>query len=89
MVVLFVFQDSVPQRVKNSLANRSSNFLRMHKIKAFYAQVDELSFEAGAKALLQASGIGKLKPNIVLMGYKSDWQTCKKEDLLMYFNVLQ
>lgn len=83
------FQDHLPQRVKNILAYRSGTFLRAHKIKAFYAQVDELSFEAGAKALLQASGIGKLKPNILLMGYKSDWQTCKKEELEMYFNILQ
>ncbi|KAK6643926.1 hypothetical protein RUM43_000191 [Polyplax serrata] len=83
-----VIKDPVPQRIKNILAYRSSTFLRAHKIKAFYAQVDELSFEAGAKALLQASGIGKLKPNILLMGYKSDWQTCKRDELLMYFNVL-
>lgn len=79
----------MPQRVKNGYSNRSNAFLRAHKIKAFYTHVDDLSFEAGAKALLQASGIGKLKPNILLMGYKSDWQTCNKEDLIMYFNTLQ
>lgn len=85
---LFIFQEALPQRVKNSLSHRSAAFLRAHKIKAFYSQVDELPFEAGAKALLQAAGVGKLKPNILLMGYKSNWQASPK-DLLMYFNVLQ
>lgn len=84
-----VIKESLPQRIKNGLSYRSNAFLRAHKIKAFYTQVDDLTFEAGAKALLQASGIGKLKPNILLMGYKTDWQTCDKEELVMYFNVLQ
>uniref|UniRef100_A0A1A9WEC2 SLC12A transporter C-terminal domain-containing protein n=1 Tax=Glossina brevipalpis TaxID=37001 RepID=A0A1A9WEC2_9MUSC len=35
-----------------------------------------------------ASGIGKLKPNILLMGYKLDWQTCERKDLIQYFNVM-
>ncbi|KAL0270733.1 UNVERIFIED_CONTAM: hypothetical protein PYX00_008039 [Menopon gallinae] len=83
-----VIKESLPQRVKNTLSNRSNSFLRAHKIKAFYTHVDDLNFEAGAKALLQASGIGKLKPNILLMGYKADWQTCNREELIMYFNVL-
>jgi hypothetical protein len=39
--------------------------------------------------LLKACGIGKLRPNILLMGHKSDWQKCSKDDLDQYFGVLQ
>lgn len=52
-------------------------------------QVDGVSFEEGVTALLKAYGIGKLRPNILMMGHKSDWQKCSKEDLDMYFEVLQ
>jgi solute carrier family 12 (sodium/potassium/chloride transporter), member 2 len=36
----------------------------------------------------QATGIGKLKPNLVLMGYKSDWKTCDHAELEQYFHVV-
>lgn len=47
------------------------------------------SFETAAQALMQIAGLGKLKPNTVLLGYKSDWQTCPREDLDHYFNLIQ
>lgn len=52
-------------------------------------QVDGVSFKEGATALLKACGIGKLRPNILLLGFKSDWQKCSSEELNQYFEVLQ
>ncbi|KAG5893046.1 hypothetical protein JTB14_014826 [Gonioctena quinquepunctata] len=78
----------LPQRVRNVLNYKANSWLRAHKLKAFYTQVDGMTFKAGCKALLKACGIGKLRPNILLMGYKSDWQTCPKEDLNHYFEAL-
>lgn len=52
-------------------------------------QVDGQNFEEGCISLLKASGIGKLRPNILLMGYKSDWHKCPRDDLEEYFTVLQ
>lgn len=51
--------------------------------------IDSVDFEEGATAMLQVSGLGKLKPNILLMGYKQDWAICPRGDLNMYFNVMQ
>lgn len=51
--------------------------------------MDDTNFETGATALLQTTGIGKLTPNVLMMGYKNDWATCPHEELLAYFNVLQ
>ncbi|KAJ8944674.1 hypothetical protein NQ318_015882 [Aromia moschata] len=81
-------QSPLPQRVRNVLYYKANNWLKAHKLKAFYMQVDGLSFENGAKALLKACGIGKLRPNIMMMGYKSDWQTCSVDELTQYFEVL-
>lgn len=64
-------------------------WLRARKVKSFLSIVDGFSFEAGAKAMFQSSGIGKLAPNVLMMGFKQDWRTCYWEDLNAYFNVLQ
>ena len=32
-------------------------------------------FEVGAKALMSIGGVGKLSPNMVLLGFKRDWRT--------------
>ncbi|KAK6631514.1 hypothetical protein RUM44_006041 [Polyplax serrata] len=64
------------------------DWLRLRKIKGFYTVIDDVSFEDGAKALLQTIGVGKLRPNVLMMGFKADWTTCPPEELLSYFNVL-
>lgn len=68
---------------------KSSAWFRNNKIKAFYTVADGAKFQEGATSFLQASGLGKLRPNILMMGYKQDWATCPRENLNMYFNVMQ
>ncbi|CAG9765408.1 unnamed protein product [Ceutorhynchus assimilis] len=76
------------QRVREVLSYKANDWLKARKLKAFYQQVDGVSFQEGARALLKTCGIGKLKPNILMMGYKSDWQTCPHEELNNYFEIL-
>ncbi|CRK92474.1 CLUMA_CG006045, isoform C [Clunio marinus] len=83
-----VVKQQMTQKYRNYMMRKSNEFFRRHKLKAFYCLVDDDDFETGSRALMQASGIGKLRPNIVLMGYKSDWQTCEYSELEKYFNVL-
>jgi solute carrier family 12 sodium/potassium/chloride transporter 2 len=58
-------------------------------VKAFYNLVDDVDFEEGARCLMQASGVGKLRLNVVLMGYKSDWINSDPEDFKAYFRSIQ
>ncbi|KAH8307194.1 hypothetical protein KR044_007266 [Drosophila immigrans] len=83
-----VLRGSGSQKYRNYLKDRASNWFRKHRVKGFYALVDGEDFESGTRALMQATGIGKLKPNIILMGYKTDWQTCERKELVQYFNVM-
>lgn len=71
------------------MAVKYTSWLRANKVKAFYSLVDGASFQDGATSLLQAAGLGKMRPNILLMGYKQDWASCLREQLNMYFNVMQ
>ncbi|EDX10224.1 GD12726 [Drosophila simulans] len=83
-----VLKGSSSQKYRTYLQERAANWFRKHRVKGFYALVDGEDFESGTRALMQATGIGKLKPNIILMGYKTDWQTCDHKELDQYFNVM-
>uniref|UniRef100_A0A671QTB7 Solute carrier family 12 member 3-like n=1 Tax=Sinocyclocheilus anshuiensis TaxID=1608454 RepID=A0A671QTB7_9TELE len=39
-------------------------------------------------SFLLASGLGKLKPNTLVLGYKMNWQECKPESLQDYINTI-
>ncbi|KAK9884761.1 hypothetical protein WA026_007609 [Henosepilachna vigintioctopunctata] len=81
-------EEPLHQRVRNVLHYKAQSWLKAHKMKSFYMQVDGMNFEQGSTALLKACGVGKLRPNILLMGHKSDWMTCTRSSLQQYFNVL-
>nr|CAD7257680.1 unnamed protein product [Timema shepardi] len=83
-----IVKSAVAQRVRNVLTYKAHSWLRTHKIKGFYSHVDEVSFEEGARALMQATGVGKLRPNVLLMGYKGDWRECDREELSSYFYIM-
>lgn len=88
MICGHIIEGAASQRERVFLQRQAREYFKKHKVKGFYTVVDGENFETGARALLQASGVGKLKPNVVLMGYKSDWQTCNKDELESYFNTI-
>nr|XP_027239552.1 bumetanide-sensitive sodium-(potassium)-chloride cotransporter-like [Penaeus vannamei] len=83
-----VIQGPQTQRVRNSLSRRAYNWLSRHKIRAFYSIVEANNLEEGSRNLFQLVGLGKLRPNIVLLGYKSNWAKCDRLELRSYFNTL-
>lgn len=61
----------------------------MHKIKGFCSLIDDASFQSGVSAMLEVAGVGKMKPNILLLGFKADWRNCDKQSLDQYFAAIQ
>ncbi|XP_058817397.1 bumetanide-sensitive sodium-(potassium)-chloride cotransporter-like [Topomyia yanbarensis] len=88
MIVGDIIKERLSHRKRQEQNSQCTKFLEVGNIRGFYQPIDGLSFEEGVHALIQTSGVGKLSPNIVLMGYKSDWMTCPVKDLLTYYNVL-
>jgi len=88
MVCGHVVKNQLNQRTRASFNNRMYHWFRMHKIKGFYNVVDNTDFKEGATALMQLSGLGKMKPNLALMGYKRDWAVAEDDELEAYFGVI-
>lgn len=83
-----VVKERLSHRARQDLTRKSYGWLNANKIKAFYTLVDGISFEKAVRALLQTTGIGKMKPNVLMMGYKSNWKNCSPEELADYFTAL-
>ncbi|NP_001128603.2 solute carrier family 12 member 10, tandem duplicate 3 [Danio rerio] len=64
------------------------DWLNQRKVRAFYTSFTADSLTEGTHSLMQASGLGKLKPNTLVLGYKTNWQECKPERLQDYFNTI-
>lgn len=77
------------EKARQSLTMHANQYLVNQKVKAFFALGEDDSLSRVARSMLQTLGIGKLRPNLVLVGFKSDWQTCPLPDLCDYFNIIQ
>ncbi|XP_021968164.1 bumetanide-sensitive sodium-(potassium)-chloride cotransporter isoform X1 [Folsomia candida] len=75
-------------RQRKALIDKAQDWFTSNKLKGFFNLVDDMSFQEGSKALLQASGVGKLRPNVLLMGFKNNWNTCNFEELNEYFGTI-
>ncbi|UYV72588.1 SLC12A1 [Cordylochernes scorpioides] len=73
---------------RSQLLQAGYSWLKQRKVKAFYNLIQDDSFSHGVQALVQLAGVGKLQPNVVLLGYKADWQRCQPEELVDYFSVI-
>ncbi|XP_051776625.1 solute carrier family 12 member 1 isoform X2 [Erpetoichthys calabaricus] len=85
-----VFAGPRKQMVKemNISMEKNQTWLNNSKRKAFYAAVASDTFRDGVKSLLQASGIGRLKPNTLVIGFKRNWRSASATDVQNYIGVL-
>ncbi|XP_061481282.1 solute carrier family 12 member 2 [Rhineura floridana] len=67
---------------------RYQRWLIKNKIKAFYAPVHAEDLRDGAQYLMQAAGLGRMKPNTLVLGFKKDWQSADMNDVDTYINLL-
>ncbi|KAB0800350.1 hypothetical protein PPYR_06090 [Photinus pyralis] len=88
LIIAEIAENRLSYRARASRTKAAYQCLREQKVKAFYCLVDGMDFETGATALLQTTGIGKLIPNVLMMGFKNDWKVCNTDQLNAYFNVL-
>ncbi|CAM4645442.1 solute carrier family 12 member 3-like [Caretta caretta] len=59
-------------------------WLNRRKVRSFYTLITAPDLRRGAHSLMQVSGLGRLKPNTVVLGYKQNWQTDSPHNLENY-----
>ncbi|KAJ8249361.1 hypothetical protein GJAV_G00233950 [Gymnothorax javanicus] len=72
----------------NSSMEKQQMWLNKKKRKAFYNAVVNDNFRLGVESLMQASGLGRLKPNMLMLGFKSNWKKAKVVDVQNYVGIL-
>ncbi|XP_056134689.1 solute carrier family 12 member 1 [Lampris incognitus] len=72
----------------NAGMEKNQLWLNKKKRKAFYAAVACDNFREGAETLLQASGLGRMKPNTLMIGFKRNWRSADREEVKNYVGVL-
>uniref|UniRef100_A0A3Q3K9C0 Uncharacterized protein n=1 Tax=Monopterus albus TaxID=43700 RepID=A0A3Q3K9C0_MONAL len=63
-------------------------WMKKRKVCSFYTPFTAESLRVGARHLLQASGLGKLKPNTLVLGFKSNWRESCPESIEDYINTI-
>ncbi|KAK3600460.1 hypothetical protein CHS0354_013016 [Potamilus streckersoni] len=84
-----VFEGDMSEHVKRIRSTAAYSWFKSCKVKAFYNSVAAPTFRIGVQVLLQAFGLGKLHPNTIILGFKSDWQTADPRKVYDYYHVIQ
>uniref|UniRef100_A0A8C2L0X6 Solute carrier family 12 member 2 n=1 Tax=Cyprinus carpio TaxID=7962 RepID=A0A8C2L0X6_CYPCA len=67
---------------------RYQRWLLKTRIKAFYTPVFADDLRQGAQYLLQTTGLGRLKPNTLVFGFKNNWRDGEMKDVETYINTI-
>ncbi|KAM9607679.1 solute carrier family 12 member 3 isoform 3-T3 [Trichechus inunguis] len=70
------------------IANGHTKWLNKRKIKAFYSDVIAEDLRNGVQILMQATGLGRMKPNILVLGFKKNWQSAHPATVEDYIGIL-
>ncbi|KAM6176822.1 solute carrier family 12 member 3 isoform 2-T2 [Erethizon dorsatum] len=70
------------------LANGHIKWLKKRKVRGFYSDVIAEDLRSGVQILMQAAGLGRMKPNILVLGFKKNWQSAHPATVEDYIGIL-
>ncbi|TNN38873.1 Solute carrier family 12 member 2 [Liparis tanakae] len=82
-----IMEQDAPTRPPEA-ADLLVQWMNRRKVRSFYTPFTADSLRVGARHLLQASGLGKLKPNTLVLGFKSNWRHSSPESIEDYINTI-
>ncbi|XP_030042516.1 solute carrier family 12 member 3 [Microcaecilia unicolor] len=77
------------QRWENLDSEGHVKWLNKRKVRAFYTTIVAEDLRTGARNLMQVSGLGRLKPNTLILGYKKNWRQDTSESLENYVGIIR
>uniref|UniRef100_A0A8D3ASV7 Solute carrier family 12 member 10, tandem duplicate 3 n=1 Tax=Scophthalmus maximus TaxID=52904 RepID=A0A8D3ASV7_SCOMX len=83
-----IIMEQEKQTMPQEAAERSMRWMNERKVCSFYTAFSADSLRAGARHLMQAAGLGKLRPNTLVLGFKSNWTDSSAESIDDYINTI-
>uniref|UniRef100_A0A8D3BW62 Solute carrier family 12 member 3 n=1 Tax=Scophthalmus maximus TaxID=52904 RepID=A0A8D3BW62_SCOMX len=77
-----------PASTQEASGERHVTWLNRRKVGAFYRGVVAAELRSGVNMLLQGAGLGRIKPNVLLMGFKTDWLSDAPQAAHAYIGIL-
>ncbi|KAM4614648.1 solute carrier family 12 member 2 [Polymixia lowei] len=68
--------------------SRYQRWLLKNETKAFYTPVFADDVRQGSQYLLQAAGLGRLRPNTLVLGFKNDWRDGDMMNVETYIHMI-
>lgn len=65
----------------------SEKWLSEQGIKAFCTSIASPTLDAGALSIMSVCGLGRLSPNMIMLGFKKNW-TENEEETEQYVNIV-
>ena len=85
MSTLNVIKDSnIDYKVIGEMKIQSSKWMSSNKIKAFHSVTRNDNMLDGFRAAVELHGLGRLSPNMVLLGFKHNWKSEIEETSVYY-----
>uniref|UniRef100_A0A8C6LY08 Solute carrier family 12 member 2 n=1 Tax=Nothobranchius furzeri TaxID=105023 RepID=A0A8C6LY08_NOTFU len=75
-------------RTVSTHQTRYQRWLMKNETKAFYTPVFAEDLRQGSLYLLQAAGLGRLRPNTLVLGFKNDWRDGDMMNVETYINMI-
>ncbi|XP_048828420.1 solute carrier family 12 member 3 [Brienomyrus brachyistius] len=76
------------ESVEAAHSTRHVKWLNKRQVRSFYRGVVAVDLRSGVQMLLQASGLGRMKPNVLVLGYKKNWRKDKPCCMDNYIGVI-
>uniref|UniRef100_A0A4W3IIA7 Solute carrier family 12 member 3 n=1 Tax=Callorhinchus milii TaxID=7868 RepID=A0A4W3IIA7_CALMI len=76
------------QKVQEGTSDGHIRWLHKRKIKSFYAAVAADDLRSGIQMLMQAAGLGRMRPNVIMLGYKKNWQSDYPRNMENYIGII-
>ncbi|KAM7366435.1 hypothetical protein PAMP_015873 [Pampus punctatissimus] len=91
-ISLMICADIIMEQERQTRPQNATDWLvkwmNKRKVRSFYTPFMADSLRVGARHLLQASGLGKLKPNTLVLGFKANWRESSPENIEDYINTI-
>uniref|UniRef100_A0A8B9L2M0 Solute carrier family 12 member 3 n=1 Tax=Astyanax mexicanus TaxID=7994 RepID=A0A8B9L2M0_ASTMX len=78
---------SRPSGISQRNTDKLVKWLNCRKVRSFYTPFKGDNLREGARHLMQASGLGKMKPNTLVLGFKTNWKECPPGSVEDYVNT--